>query len=371
MFTPAENTHYSRHFTLPGFGRAAQLRLKNARVLYIGAGGLGSAALPYLAAVGVGTIGIIDDDTIEASNLHRQVLYGESDIGKKKVLIAKNKLNDINPFIKIETYDTTLSENNALEIIKQYDIIADGSDNFATRYLVNDACFHAKKPLVYAAIAQFTGQCSVFIANESACYRCLFDTPPPVNAIQNCAEGGVLGVLPGIMGTLQATEVIKLITQIGSPLTNRMLMFDALQMNFRELTFTPNPDCRCCKHQQSFDTLARPTMSTCQMQSPIDFSVTELNQLIQSKKPFTLLDVRELFEREICEIGGIHMPLQSIPERINELDKQQLTIIYCRSGARSMNALRYFEAHGFSNVRNLTGGILAWINEIDPTLTKY
>lgn len=366
-FTEPELTHYKRHFLLPEVGTEGQQRLNSSRVLYIGAGGLGSSALLYLAAAGVGTIGIVDDDCIEASNLHRQVLYSYDDIGNLKIDAAKQRLQKLNPHIQIELHPTALKHENALELIKQYDVIADGSDNFATRYIVNDACFHLNKPNVYASISRFEGFCSIFTAKQGPCYRCLFDTQPPPGMIPTCAEAGVLGVLPGILGSIQAAEVIKYILGIGKPLINRLLIFNALNMQFRELAVQPNPDCRLCQHQQSFDTLPDHNNQRCAMNMN-QMSVTELKAI---KNQVELIDVREQHEYDICQIGGKLIPLGTLANRMHEIDKNKHVVVHCRSGGRSQQAVQFLLANGFSQVSNLAGGILKWIDEVDPSLTKY
>ncbi|EKD70540.1 MAG: hypothetical protein ACD_46C00502G0002 [uncultured bacterium] len=373
-FTSQEMAHYARHFNLPEIGIEGQLRLKQARVLYIGAGGLGSAALPYLTAAGVGTIGMIDPDVVEASNLQRQTLYSYADIGKQKVLCALSRLQQLNPAITINIYAEKLTEKNALEIISQYDIIADGSDNFATRYLVNDACFHLNKPHVYAAISQFSGQCTVFTAQNGPCYRCLFDTPPPPDLMPNCAEGGVLGVLPALIGSIQATEVIKLITNIGKPLINRLLLINALDMSFREIAIFQNPHCRLCHDHEAFDTLPRYEEIACHhsvKNFPDELSVFELKNLLQTQSDILLLDVREPFEFQICHLNGTLIPLNTLSNNLSNLDANRHIVVYCKSGVRSMRAVKFLKANGFNQVSNLKGGIIEWINQIDPTMTRY
>lgn len=372
-FTQQELLHYSRHFNLPGIGMEGQRCLKNARVLYVGAGGLGSSALLYLAAAGVGTLGIIDHDQVEISNLQRQVLYSYDEISHKKIKAAQIRLQKINPFIQIIPYDMRLSHINALEIIRQYDIVADGSDNFITRYIANDACFHLKKPYVYASISQFEGQCSVFTAKNGPCYRCLFAEPPPAHLIPNCAEGGVLGMLPGIMGSIQAVEVIKLLLNIGKPLIGRLLMFNALEMRFHELHITANPTCRLCQYHQAFDALPHHEFESCAADEkfPSEISVIDFYELRQKNKEFVLLDVREPYEYAICNLGGKLIPLRELPNRVTELDPKKYFIVHCKSGGRSQQAMRLLQAHGFLNTSHLAGGIMAWIEKIDPTLTKY
>jgi len=375
MMNNEELQRYNRHFSLPNVGVEGQQRLRAAKVLCVGAGGLGSPLLLYLAAAGIGTLGIIDDDVIDTSNLQRQILYATADVGQKKTLCAKTKLQALNPHINIVTYDERLTVVNALEIISKYDIIADGSDNFATRYLVNDACFHLKKPNVYASIFQFEGQCSIFSAPNGPCYRCLYDTPPPAGLVPNCAEGGVFGILPGLLGTLQATEVLKLILGIGDPLIGRLLTVDALTMRFGEFTLQRNPDCRLCTHQQPFtlnNNIGVCQMNTTPSASSISaISVKELAELKKNNANFVLLDVREPYEYDICHINGKLIPLGELPQRLTELDKNSSIIIHCRSGGRSATACMLLQAAGFKDVRNLTGGILAWAKEIDPTMPTY
>lgn len=374
MFDSEELQRYSRHFNLKDVGLAGQQRLKSAKVLCIGAGGLGSPLLLYLAAAGIGTIGIIDDDIVDVTNLQRQILYTSKDLGKKKIEIARAKLIDLNPHLNVNTYDQRLTKDNALDIIKQYDIVADGTDNFVTRYIVNDACFHLKKPNVYASIFQFEGQCSVFFAEHGPCYRCLYDAPPPPGLIPNCVEGGVLGVLPGIIGSLQATEVIKLILGIGSSLIGRLLVFDALAMRFQEFYLQKNPNCRLCKHQQDFASLPHHDMHSCNSNTHADsesLSVQELHQLRQLQADFILLDVREPLEYNICNLGGLLIPLSQLSNKVHELDKSKLIIVHCKSGGRSQRALKILREAGCSSVKNLTGGILAWAREIDSSITQY
>lgn len=362
-FTQIELAHYSRHFNLPEIGLAGQQRLKEARVLYVGAGGLGSSALLYLVAAGIGTLGIVDDDTVEISNLQRQVLYSYDDIGTKKVEAATKRLQKLNPSIEIKNYALRLSYQNALEIINPYDIVIDGSDNFSTRYLLNDACFHLQKPYIYASISQFEGQCSVFSGGVGPCYRCLFDTPPPPDLIPNCSEGGVLGVLPGIMGSIQATETIKFILNIGKSLIGRLLLFNALEMSFRELNITINPNCRLCQCHQPFDSFATENFSS--------LSVTEFNEFQKNNNNFFLLDVREPFEYKICNLGGTLIPLKELSSRLSELDKNKHIVVHCKHGGRSQQAADFLRKNGFNKVTNLTGGIIEWIEKIDPTLAKY
>lgn len=368
-FSKEELIRYSRHFTLPQFGQNGQKLLKKAKVLCVGAGGLGNPLALYLTAAGVGTLGIIDDDVVELSNLHRQVLYSASDAGLPKVQILQKKLRELNPNVNIIIYNKRLIKDNALEIINQYDIVADGTDNFATRYLVNDACFHLKKPNVYTSIFQFEGQCTIFTAKNAPCYRCLFPAPPPLGLIPNCAEGGVLGVLPGIMGMIQATEVIKLITKIGEPLINRLLIYDALKMNFRELPISKNPDCCLCTNNQSFDSLpyyenySTPNICSLKKSANVDnneISAKELKARFKSGEKIFILDVREADEYAITNMNGYLIPLSQLTKRLNELDKNQTIIVHCHSGGRSKIAVEILKKAGFKKVYNLIGGIEAW-----------
>ena len=353
-FSPAELLHYGRQINLPQVGMAGQMRLKQARVLCIGAGGLGSSALYYLAAAGVGTLGIIDDDLVEASNLQRQILYSYDDIGQKKVAAAKSRLAKLNPAIQIVTHGTRLSELNCVDVINDYDIVIDGSDNYATRYVVNDTCLQLNKPHVYASISQFTGQCTLLTTNEGPCYRCLFDAPPQ-DAIPTCAQGGVLGVLPGMMGCIQASEAMKWILDVGKPLVNRLLTFDALDMSFREYQISRNPDCRQCAgnvigHQEK-NMFTKPHQ---------DISVTQLHALINSNADFFLLDVREPQEYAAGHLDGRLIPLKTLPDQLNSLDKSKHIVVYCKSGGRSHYAAELLRANGFANVSNLLGGFTAW-----------
>lgn len=366
-----ELTRYRRHFTLPNVGIEGQKRLKSARVLCVGAGGLGSPVLLYLAAAGVGTIGIIDDDIIEPSNLQRQVLYTTEDIKQKKAEAAKYRLGKLNPNINIVCYSERLIKDNALKIIKNYDIVADGTDNFASRYLVNDACFHLKKPNVYASIFQFEGQCSVFNTNDGPCYRCLFDSPPPDGLIPNCAEGGVLGVLPGLVGTIQAIEIIKLILNIGKSLAGRLLTINALSMSFQEFKIQRHPSCRLCTFHQPFDTLPNHDPIACTNLNLLEITVNELYELKQRNASYMLIDVREPYEYSICNLGGNLIPLSELGNQLTKLDKNQSYIVHCKTGNRSLKAVKIMHDAGFSLVKNLYGGILAWAKEIDQNMPTY
>jgi molybdopterin/thiamine biosynthesis adenylyltransferase/rhodanese-related sulfurtransferase len=373
-FSPTELTRYARHFSLPQISTEGQHQLKQARVLCVGAGGLGSPTLMYLAAAGVGTLGIIDGDTVELSNLQRQILFDTQDISKEKALAAQCRLQALNPEIIINAYPVSLTENNAFDIIKDYDIVVDGTDNYPTRYLINDVCFYLKKPNVFASIFQFEGQCSIFTAENGPCYRCLYDAPPPPGLIPDCAEGGVLGVLPGLMGTIQATEVVKLILDIGKPLIGRLLLYDALSMQFRELPITTNPQCRLCGQQQPFSTLPRYRETTCAMNNQdntTNITPQELATLLKQKLDVFLLDVREPHEYDICHLDAQLIPLKELVERYRELDPQRPIIVYCKMGGRGQRALEFLQQQGFTNIKNLEGGILRWIKEIDNSMTAY
>lgn len=365
IFNAEEKIRYSRQLSLPAVGYEGQQQLKNARVLCIGAGGLGSSALPYLAAAGVGTIGIVDDDVVELSNLQRQILYSSIELGQKKVYAAQNKLLALNSDIHVIAHDEKLHVNNALSLINQYNIVLDCTDNFAARYLINDAAFHLKKPNVSASIFQFDGQCSVFTTNEGPCYRCLYPIPPPKDLIPDCAQGGVLGVMAGLLGVMQATEAIKLILNIGQTLVGRLLTVNVLNWQFNEYTLTRNPDCILCYHHQPFLTLPRYQENYC-MQTKIveEITVKEVAALRDQGADFLILDVREPAEYEAANIGGKLIPIGQLPERVNELNSEQLIIVHCKSGGRSRRAVEFLMEAGFSNVKNLKGGITAWHAEV-------
>jgi sulfur-carrier protein adenylyltransferase/sulfurtransferase len=370
-----ELQRYSRHLIMPEVTADGQRRLKAARVLCIGAGGLGSPAALYLAAAGVGTIGIVDFDAVDLSNLQRQILHGTKDVGRGKLESARDRLRDINPEIDIELHQCRFSSENASEIVSKYDVVVDGSDNFATRYLSNDVCVFAQKPNVYGSVFRFEGQTTVFAPRLGGpCYRCLFPEPPPPESVPNCAQAGVLGVLPGIIGMLQAIEAIKLILGIGEPLIGRLLHFDALKVKFRELNLRRDAECPVCG-----DT---PTIF-----SPIDYeqfcgggdeetipviSAHELKRKLDAHEAFELIDVREPFEYEIARIDGAKLiPLAEIGERTEELQREQPIVVHCHSGTRSAQAVRLLQQRGFSNVYNLEGGIDAWSDQIDPSVPKY
>ena len=371
--TREETLRYSRHITLPEVGAEGQQRLKAARVLCIGAGGLGSPASLYLAAAGVGTIGLVDFDAVDASNLQRQILHGTKDIGRPKLASARDRLHDINPNVRVEAHETSFSEANALDLVKAYDVVLDGTDNFPTRYLVNDACVMAGRPNAYGSIFRFEGQASVFATKNGPCYRCLHPEPPPPGLIPSCAEGGVLGVLPGVIGTIQATETIKLLLGIGEPLIGRFLIYDALRMRFREVRLPKDPDCPVCGTNPAIRAL-RPYEQFC-VPAPSghdDMTVTELKSRIDRGTAPAIVDVREPSEHQICRIpGAILIPLGDLPVRAHELDPGAEIILHCKSGARSARATKLLRDRGFANARNLKGGILAWIDQVDPSLPKY
>lgn len=370
---------YSRHLIMPEVGMDGQLKLKNAKVLLIGTGGLGAPVAMYLAAAGVGKLGIVDFDTVDVSNLQRQVIHGTKDVGKKKVDSAEETMKDINPFIEIVKYEEPLTSANALEILKDYDIIADGTDNFPTRFLVNDACVLLGKPNVYASIFRFEGQATVFCKDDGPCYRCLYPEPPPPGLVPSCAEGGVLGILPGVVGLIQATEVIKLILGEGQPLQGRLMLYDALAMKFRELKIRRNPECqgKCSVVKELIDyqqfcgvphqeaPLPAPVSST-------DIAPQEVKQLIDSGADFVLVDVREVHEYQICKIDKAQLiPLGDLPKRLNELDRNADIVVHCKMGGRSAKACDLLRASGYTRVRNMTGGILAWADKVDPSVPKY
>ena len=348
----------------------------------IGAGGLGSPVALYLAAAGVGTLGIVDFDDVDYSNLQRQIIHGTPDVGRSKLDSAKTRLNALNPEVDVVTYDMALSAQNALGLFADYDLVIDGTDNFPTRYLVNDACVIAGKPNVYGSIFRFEGQASVFAATDGPCYRCLYPEPPPPGLVPSCAEGGVLGILPGVVGTLQATEAIKIILGVGEPLIGRFLIFDALKMRFRELTLRKDPDCPVCGEHPTVTELidyeqfcgvtpaAQVAVPTSETEN--EATVEELKTRLDRHESFLLLDVREPQEFEICRIpGSVLIPLGDLPSRLSELEGRDDMIVHCKSGVRSGKAVRLLREAGYREARNLKGGILAWIDQIDPTLPKY
>ena len=385
QLTNDELGRYSRHLILPEVGMEGQQRLKAAKVLCVGTGGLGSPLALYLAAAGIGTLGLVDFDVVDSSNLQRQIIHSTRDVGRKKVDSAQEKLNALNPVLNVVKHDTMLTSANALEIFAQYDIIADGTDNFQTRYLVNDACVLLKKPNAYGSIFRFEGQASVFATEEGPCYRCLYPEPPPPGLVPSCAEGGVLGILPGMIGTIQATEVIKLILGKGEPLIGRLLLVDALTMRFRELKLRKNPECPVCgpnptvtqliDYNQFCGIAPEPAQAATVKNGIPQISVKELKARLDGKEArndnFLLLDVREPYEFQIAQIGGKLIPQNDVPNRLGELNREQEIIVHCRSGARSQKIAEFLQANGFQKVSNVAGGILAWSDEIDPTVQKY
>jgi len=376
--TNDEILRYSRHLIMPEVGMEGQKKLKAARVLCIGAGGLGSPLALYLAAAGVGTLGIVDFDVVDYTNLQRQIIHSTADVGRKKLDSAAEKLQAINPFLNIRKFETRLSSDNALELFRDFEIIADGTDNFPTRYLVNDACVLTGKPNVYGSIFRFEGQASVFAMKEGPCYRCLYPEPPPPGLVPSCAEGGVLGILPGLVGVIQATEAIKLILGKGDPLIGRLLLVDALGMKFRELKLRKNPDCPVCGKHPSITKLIdynefcgiRGEEKPMEVGVP-EIQVEELKSRLDSGEDVFVLDVREPHEYQICNISGYLIPLGDLPKRVHELDSSREIVAHCRSGARSAKAVDFLRQAGFKKVHNLAGGILAWADRVDPKMPKY
>ena len=373
-----EVLRYSRHLIMPEVGMEGQQKLKAARVLCIGTGGLGSPLALYLSAAGVGTIGLVDFDVVDFTNLQRQVIHFTSDVGRPKLESAKEKIAAINPFVNVKTFNTKLTSENALQIFADFDIIVDGTDNFPTRFLVNDACVMSGKPNVYGSIFRFEGQASVFATKDGPCYRCLYPEPPPPGLVPSCAEGGVLGILPGLVGLIQATETIKLIMGSGQPLIGRLLLIDALGMKFRELKLRKNPDCVVCGTNPTVTKLIdyEEFCGLRGQEKPVntgvpEISVEELKQRLDAKEDFVLLDVREPHEYNICNLNGILIPLNDLPRRMNELDPNKEMVIHCRSGARSARAVGFLQQAGFTKTKNLAGGILAWADRIDPKMPKY
>ena len=379
--TADELARYSRHLILPEVGLEGQQRLKAARVLCVGTGGLGSPLAFYLAAAGIGTLGLVDFDVVDASNLQRQIIHSTKDIGRKKLDSAAEKLTALNPALNVVKHETMLTSANALDILKDYDIVADGTDNFPTRYLVNDACVLLGKPNVYGSIFRFEGQASVFATKDGPCYRCLYPEPPPPGLVPSCAEGGVLGILPGLVGVMQATEVIKLILGKGETLVGRLLLIDALNMRFRELKLRKNPDCPVCGANptvtklidyQQFCGIVAQTPEEKKMQNGIpQMTVKELKARLDAGENVQLIDVREPYEYQIAQIGGKLIPQNDVPNRLAEIDRDREVVVHCRSGARSQRIAEFLKQAGYPNVSNLAGGILAWSEEIDPKVAKY
>jgi molybdopterin/thiamine biosynthesis adenylyltransferase/rhodanese-related sulfurtransferase/molybdopterin converting factor small subunit len=379
--TNDEVKRYSRHLIMPEVGVDGQRKLKAAKVLCIGAGGLGSPVAMYLAAAGVGTIGLVDFDVVDFSNLQRQILHSTPDVGIPKLTSAKNKLNALNPEVEIRTHEVALSSQNALQLFEPYDIIVDGTDNFPTRYLVNDACVLLGKPNAYGSIFRFEGQASVFATKNGPCYRCLYPEPPPPGLVPSCAEGGVLGVLPGMIGIIQATETVKLIMGIGEPLIGRFLIYDALRMKFRELKLRKDPDCPVCGTHptvtklidyEQFCGITPAAPEPAKVNNATELTSLELKHRLDRGDRLTIVDVREPNELQINRIqGSLHIPLGDIPKRYNELDPDAEYVMQCKSGVRSGKAADFLRSVGFKRVLNLKGGILGWIDQVDPTQPKY
>jgi adenylyltransferase/sulfurtransferase len=374
-----EVLRYSRHLIMPEVGMDGQLKLKNAKVLCIGTGGLGAPLGLYLAAAGVGRIGLVDFDNVDLTNLQRQVLFGTSDVGRPKTLAAAERLRNLNPDIQIDVFETHLTSENALEIMKDYDIVVDGTDNFPTRYLVNDACVLLGKPNVYGSIFRFEGQITVFGYPSGPCYRCLYPEPPPPGLVPSCAEGGVLGVLPGIVGTIQAAETLKLVMGSGQPLVGRLLLFDALAMKFRELKLRKNPECPVCGEHPTVTKLID-YVEFCGIRgedAPVtttnlpEITPRDMKARLDRGDDLFILDVRETHEYQICNLNGHLIPLGELARRVHELDSSREIVAHCRTGKRSGDAVDFLRKAGFKKIWNLKGGILAWSDEVDPTVPKY
>ncbi len=374
-----EILRYSRHLIMPEVGMEGQLKLKRAKVLLIGTGGLGAPLGLYLAAAGVGRLGLVDFDVVDYTNLQRQVTFGTSDVGRPKIEAAKERLANLNPAIRIDAHETRLTSENALELFRDYDIVVDGTDNFPTRYLVNDACVLLGKPNVYGSIFRFEGQATVFGYKDGPCYRCLYPEPPPPGLVPSCAEGGVLGVLPGIVGSIQAMETIKLILERGDALVGRLLLFDALAMKFRQLKLRRNPACPLCGDHRTITKLIdynefcgiRGEEAPGPTAQVPELTPREVKSRLDRKDDLFVLDVREPHEYQICNLHGHLIPLGELPRRVHELDSSREMVVHCRSGKRSAEAVEFLQKAGFRKIWNLKGGILAWSDEVDPSLPKY
>ena len=378
--TPAELRRYGRHLSLVEVGEEGQRRLKAGRVLLVGAGGLGSPFALYLAAAGVGTIGVVDFDVVEESNLQRQVVHGTSAVGRPKLSSLIQRVYDLNPNVNVEPHEFRLDRTNALELVKRYDVIADGTDNFATRYLVNDACVLAGKPNVYGSILRFEGQASVFDATRGPCYRCVFPQPPPPGVVPSCAEAGVLGVLPGVIGSIQATETLKLLVGTGDTLVGRLLLYDALEMSFRELKLRKDPGCPICSERPTIHELidyeqfcgTAPEAPAEREREPVGISARELADRMSRGEALLVVDVREPFELRLAQFPeAMHVPLAQVPEKVRDLPTDRLIVLACHRGARSMRALEFLKGKGFTRLRNLSGGIDAWSREVDNSVPRY
>jgi molybdopterin/thiamine biosynthesis adenylyltransferase/rhodanese-related sulfurtransferase len=374
-----EILRYSRHLIMPEVGLEGQLKLRRAKVLMIGTGGLGAPLGLYLAAAGVGQLGLVDFDVVDFTNLQRQVTFSTADVGKAKTEATKARLSALNPTIRIETFETRLTSDNALELFRDFDIIVDGTDNFPTRYLVNDACVLLGKPNVYGSIFRFEGQATVFGYPGGPCYRCLYPEPPPPGLVPSCAEGGVLGVLPGIVGAIQAMETIKLILGSGEPLVGRLLLFEALGMRFRELKLHKNPACPVCGEHRTITKLIdyeefcgiRGEEAPAVTNGIPEMTAKELKLRLDQGEEIFILDVREPHEYQICNLKGKLIPLGELPRRVHELDSSREMVVHCRSGKRSADAVQFLQQAGFKKLWNLKGGVLAWSDEVDPSMPKY
>jgi len=375
-----ELLRYSRHLILPDVGVEGQKKLKAARVLLIGAGGLGSPAALYLAAAGVGNLGLVDFDNVDVTNLQRQILHGTKDVGRPKLVSARERIGDVNPHVRLETYETALTSKNALEILRDYDVVVDGTDNFATRYLVNDACVLLGKPNAYGSIFRFEGQASVFALEGGPCYRCIFPEPPPPGLVPSCAEGGVFGVLPGLVGTIQATEAIKLILGLGESLAGRLLLVDTLAMRFRTVTVRRDPACPACGTREirelidyeQFCGVRAAEAEPRAVAGFVEITPRELTARLSRGEELDLIDVREQFEWDIVRIPGARLvPLATLPDVAERLDKDREIVVYCKGGTRSRAAASHLADAGFRRVANLTGGVLRWRDEVDPAQPRY
>lgn len=383
----SETRRYGRHLILPQVGMAGQLKLKAAKILLVGAGGLGSPAATYLAAAGVGTLGIVDFDRVELSNLQRQILFRDADIGEPKVEMARRRLAEVNPHVEVRCHATRLTADNALDLLADYDVVLDGSDNYVTRYLVNDACVISGRPLVWGAVARFQGQVAVFHPPHGGCYRCLFPQPPPAGLVPSCAEGGVLGVLPGIIGSLQANEALKIVLEIGVSTAGRLVIFEAETLRFREVRVAADPSCALCAANPEDRKLVAFDDASCEWPSnpteqeentvsaedvPLEISVAELQRWIDEGRQIQLIDVREPQEYEICKLpDSTLVPLRQVPTAIDTLDRDALTVVHCHHGSRSMQAVMFMRQEGFEQATNLEGGIDAWSVLVDPSVPRY
>jgi molybdopterin/thiamine biosynthesis adenylyltransferase/rhodanese-related sulfurtransferase len=374
-----EILRYSRHLIMPEVGMEGQLKLKQAKVLLVGAGGLGAPLGLYLAAAGIGRIGMVDFDVVDFTNLQRQVIHGTKDVGRKKLDSAFETMRDINPYVQLDRYETALTSDNAFEIFRDYDYVVDGTDNFPTRYLVNDACVLLNKPNVYGSIFRFEGQATVFAYEGGPCYRCLYPEPPPPGLVPSCAEGGVLGILPGIIGLIQATETVKLILGIGQPLVGRLMLYDALGMKFRELKLRKSPECPICGDHRTITKLIDyqefcgiPNHAPVETPVTGEIDVTELKAKQDRGDEFVLVDVREPHEYQIARIpGSVLIPLGELPKRLNELNPRDEIVMHCKMGGRSAKAVDLLKQNGFTKVINVKGGITAWSDKVDPSVPKY